>query len=165
MSKTPSANIVDNSLVLSLPQAINPVVWRMELAKAKMSAIEIREDSLGEFTLVLKTPKGDADEIARFKARNDALKGLGAITSAMNKAEKREEKERKNEDKKISIFKNIIFGGVALIAVVFIYIIVSSIIMTLSGNYAADPALLSAYNSGQLQDGVPQSADDFLKAQ
>ena len=57
MSKNPSANVVDNSLVLSLPNALNPVVWRMELAKAKMSAIEIREDKIGDFALILKNPK------------------------------------------------------------------------------------------------------------
>ena len=88
MPRKPSANVVDNSLVLSLPNAINPVVWRMELAKAKMSAIEIREDKLGDFTLILKTPKGDSNEIARFNDKSDALKGLGAISSAMSKAEK-----------------------------------------------------------------------------
>ena len=87
MSKTPSASIIDNSLVLSLPNALNPVVWRMELAKAKMSAFEIREDKLGDFVLTLKTPKGDTNEIARFKSRNDALKGLNAVTTAMRKAD------------------------------------------------------------------------------
>ena len=40
---TSSAKIVDGILVLSLPDAIHPVVWQMELGQSKSSALEIRE--------------------------------------------------------------------------------------------------------------------------
>jgi hypothetical protein len=168
MSKTPSANIIDKSLVLSLPNALNPVVWRMELSKAKMSAIEIREDKLGDFTLTLKTPKGDTNEIARFKSRNDALKSLNSITSAMKKAEKKEDRIKKPVDKKMSFFKTIFVGGAATIFLIITVLLVISFIATITGQplrVAASNGQTSSAGIGAMQDGVPQSADDFLKAQ
>jgi|TARA_R110002126_G_scaffold3263_1_gene18368 hypothetical protein len=165
MSKNPSANIVDNSLVLSLPNALNPVVWRMELAKAKMSAIEIREDKIGDFALVLKTPKGDSNEIARFGAKSDALKGLNAITSAMLKAEKTGGSTGKSGQGN-SLFKKfmMVFAGIICCIVLFIVIInIIAYFVGIDPSASGNGAALS--NAVTMQDGVPQSADDFLKAQ
>ena len=52
-----SAKVVDGTLILSLPDAISPVVWRMELGHAKSSAIEVREQDNGTFMLTLKTAR------------------------------------------------------------------------------------------------------------
>ena len=160
MSRKPSANVVDNSLVLSLPNAINPVVWRMELAKAKMSAIEIREDKLRDFTLILKTPKGDSNEIARFNDKSDALKGLGAISSAMSKAEKDEGKSGKPA-KSGSFLKKAAIVIASLLGFAFAFIILINVLLMFSGTTV--PSTGSTSSGAIIQDGVPQSADDFLK--
>jgi hypothetical protein len=168
MSKTPSANIIDKSLVLSLPNALNPVVWRMELSKAKMSAIEIREDKLGDFTLTLKTPKGDTNEIARFKGRNDALKSLNAVTSAMKKAEKKEDRIKKPTSKVLSFFKAVFVGCGTIIFLIITVLLLISFIATVTGQplrIAGIKGQTSPAGVTAIQDGVPQSADDFLKAQ
>ena len=54
-----SAKVVDGNLILSLPDAINPVVWRMELGSVKASAMEVKKDAAdGTFTLSQKLRKG-----------------------------------------------------------------------------------------------------------
>jgi len=163
MSKNPSANVIDNSLVLSLPNALNPVVWRMELAKAKMSAIEIREDKIGDFALILKTPKGDSNEIARFGAKNDALKGLHAITNAMLKAEKSQRKGQKATGSG-GIFKKIMMVILGIVSFVVLLIIIANLIAFFTGAGSNNAGYPSGA-AGVVQDGVPQSADDFLRAQ
>ncbi len=161
MSRKPSANVVDNSLVLSLPNAVNPVVWRMELAKAKMSALEIREDKLGDFTLILKTPKGDSSEIARFAQKNDALKGLNAISLAMRKAEKDEAKGAKSS----SLLKKTLIAIASIFGVVLTFIVLLNIIIMISGAPLPTTGdMASTSGAAAIEDGVPQSADDFLRA-
>jgi len=80
---TSSAKVVDGALVLSLPDAIAPVVWRMELGQVKSSALEVREKDEGTFMLTLKTPKGDVSEIAPFDERAKAIRALMAVSHAM----------------------------------------------------------------------------------
>lgn len=82
-----SARIVDGRLILSLPHAERPVVWQMDLAQTKSSALEIRQSEDGSrHLLVLKTPRGETMEIAPFTDPADALEGLMAVTAAFESA-------------------------------------------------------------------------------
>ena len=66
MDFVPKAKVVDGVLILSLPDADSPVVWRMELGKTKASAIEVRaENDNGEtvHALIVKTPQSDVYKI------------------------------------------------------------------------------------------------------
>jgi hypothetical protein len=82
-----SAKVVDGSLIISLPDALNPVVWRMELSNVKASALEVRPHSNdGTFILSLKTPKGDVHEIAPFSSREIAVRALMRVSSALQGA-------------------------------------------------------------------------------
>lgn len=98
----PSAKVVDGTLILSLPQAKAPVVWRMEMGHVRSSAMEIREIEANEKTdkdkkngsrketiyrLILKTPRDDVETIADFTTRRAALDGLMALSRAMETAE------------------------------------------------------------------------------
>lgn len=80
-----SAVVVDGKLILSLPDAILPVVWQMDLDQAKSSALEVHESG-GNFPLVLKTTKNEAVEIAKFNHRDSAVKALMAASRALEKA-------------------------------------------------------------------------------
>lgn len=81
-----SAQVVDGNLILTLPDAINPVIWRMELGNVRTSAIEVRaNDNL--FLLTLKTPKGDVHDIAPFESRERAVHALMQVSKALGKAE------------------------------------------------------------------------------
>ena len=81
-----SASVVDGTLILSLPDAITPVVWRMDMVHAKASALEVRTTAENAFTLVLKTPRGDVNEVASFSNRGRAVSALMAVTRAMETA-------------------------------------------------------------------------------
>ena len=80
-----TAKVVDGILILTLPEAIRPVVWQMQLGQTKSSALEVREQ--GDYwLLVLKTPRQDVLEIAPFADRKEAVKALMAVSRAMEKA-------------------------------------------------------------------------------
>jgi hypothetical protein len=81
-----SAKVVDGVLILSLPNAVTPALWQMELGQSKSSALEVREQTDGTFMLVLKTPRQDVQDIAPFAAREDAVEALLAVAAAMEKA-------------------------------------------------------------------------------
>jgi len=83
-----SARVVEGKLILSLPEAIKPVIWQMDLAQAKASALEVSENADGAgYRLMLKTPRGESVEIAGFTARDSAMKGLMAAGSALENAQ------------------------------------------------------------------------------
>lgn len=81
-----TAKVVDGTLILTLPEAIRPVVWQMQLGQTKSSALEVREQG-DTWLLVLKTPRQDVLEIAPFANRNTAVKALMAVARAMEKAQ------------------------------------------------------------------------------
>jgi hypothetical protein len=82
------ASVVDGKLILSFPHAQTPVLWQMDLTNAKASALEVlKKDKGNEFTLTLKNPKGETIEIAVFASREQALEGLLAASSALEKAQ------------------------------------------------------------------------------
>jgi len=81
-----SAKVVDGNLILSLPDAINPIVWRMELGSVKASALEVRTQE-NKFTLLLKTPKGETHDIAPFETRELAVRALMRVSAALQGAQ------------------------------------------------------------------------------
>ncbi len=84
----PAARVVDGNLILSLPDAINPVVWRMELGSVKASALEVRQTAGGGvYSLMLKTPKGEAHEIAPYATRESAVAALMEVSGALQSAQ------------------------------------------------------------------------------
>lgn len=82
-----SAKVVDGNLILSLPDAITPVVWRMELGSVRASALEVRATNDNTYLLALKTPKGDVHDIAPFDTRDKALNALMNVSHALQGAE------------------------------------------------------------------------------
>lgn len=83
-----SASVVDGKLILSLPDATIPVVWQMEMSDVKASALEVRQDIANQnFTLVLKTQKGDETQIAPFENKENAVDALIAVTHALEQAQ------------------------------------------------------------------------------
>ncbi len=78
-----SAKVVDGALILSLPDAISPVVWRMELGSVKSSALEVRDQKDGTFMLTLKNPRDDVHNIAPFAEKAIAVRALMAVSHAL----------------------------------------------------------------------------------
>lgn len=79
-----SAKVVDGNLIISMPDAVNPVVWRMELGSIKASALEVRsQGESGQFMLFLKTPKGETHDIAPFANKELAVQALMRVSHAL----------------------------------------------------------------------------------
>ena len=171
-----SARVVDGTLVLSLPDAMAPVVWRMDLGQVKSSALEVREKEDGSFVLTLKTPKGDVTDIAPFAERGRALKALMAVSAAMEHAHGHirpaarivANDEVTGEVSVASARKG--RGGSLVAGVVAVLILVVAV--TLLMRAAATSTALEGMVAGAAQPaaggdmsgatGVPLSADEFL---
>lgn len=180
-----SASVVDGTLILSLPDAMTPVVWRMDLVHAKASALEVRTSEDGLFTLVLKTPRGDVNEVAKFDNRGRAVSALMSVSRAMESAHGRiypaaNDGQPYNPThlpvptmpvraRKINRSgKSWVGAVVAVIAI----IVLGSILMNLApqsqfgGLAATNPAAGAASRAPATQtNGVAVSADEFLKNQ
>src|SRR5688500_11156310 len=78
-----SAKVVDGALILSLPDALSPVVWRMDLGHVESSALEVRPQDNGTYMLTLKTPREDLHNIAPYSSRGPAVKALMAASRAL----------------------------------------------------------------------------------
>lgn len=83
-----SASVVDGKLILSLPGAKNPVVWQMDMAEVKASALEVFQDQEQDntYVLMLRTLKDEFVNIANFTTKEEAVAGLVAVTKALQGA-------------------------------------------------------------------------------
>ena len=79
---TSSARVSGNALILTLPDATAPVVWRFDLSHVRSSALEVREQN-DKFMLVIKTPRGDSHDVAAFAERGGAVRALMAASRAL----------------------------------------------------------------------------------
>ncbi len=166
-----SAKVVDGNLIISLPDAINPVVWRMELGSVKASALEVRAIAAdGTFMLTLKTPKGDVHEIAPFATRDSAVHALMQVSNALQNAHGKimpfpaqatSAQETAHQSSTGTMKWMIALAGVVLVIFLFAYLnsYTPSAIET-----GAAPSVASD-TSGQTNEtsGVPESADKMLQ--
>lgn len=81
-----TASVVDGTLILTLPEALRPCVWQMQLGQTKSSALEVRDQEDGSYLLVLKTPRSEFLEIAPFAHKARAVDALMAVSRAMERA-------------------------------------------------------------------------------
>lgn len=85
----PSAQISGGILVLSLPDAVIPAVWTLDLQKDGHGAITVQmDDKTGEAVLTYKGIKKTAVavEIARYKERGKAVRALVKATKALSQS-------------------------------------------------------------------------------
>ncbi|MCB9982992.1 MAG: hypothetical protein H6861_04855 [Rhodospirillales bacterium] len=175
-----SASVVDGKLILSLPDAISPVVWQMDLAQAKASALEVLHDeNTGHHILKLKNPKGETVEIAVFNDRMQAVAGLMAASGALENAHGlirpgvSEDGAQVTSASSVKIKKSAKekrkkwMGAALALAVFFIlFTIWTSLIpkqIGINGEFA--PTATTSGVNPQTSSGVPVSADAFLGGQ
>ena len=180
-SEKPKAVIRGGMLVLSLPNAVSPVVWRLDMRSVTSSALEIREDK-DLFDLVLKTQKADIQKIASFDDKKKAIKALGTVTKAIEEAplihfqadnalQPSNTQPVANEQQSISEASSTSKGATArpiLAGIIGAFVIVMLLIML--GIFRSGPGLYTnapgapTANSSAKTTGAPVSADDFLRA-
>lgn len=79
------ANINDGYLIITLTKSITPVVWRLELEKAKVAAFEVLKKDK-KHALTIKVASKSVEVIGTFKDQESALEALLAISEALQKA-------------------------------------------------------------------------------
>lgn len=169
-----TAKVIDGILVLSLPDAINPVVWQMELGQSKSSALEVRPQADSTFMLTLKTPRQDVLDIAVYAERSLAIKALLTVSQALEKAQGQMRQDtgaryglpvpsytEKSSHSPLSLLKTIfkiLFGAVGVVLALFILtFLIGNLLGRPSSTTTAERASMSS------QQNVPVSADDFLE--
>jgi hypothetical protein len=170
-----TAKVVDGTLILSLPDAVTPVVWRMELGHVKASAIEVREQDDGTFMLTLKTPKGDINDIAPYATRSKAVAALVAVSRAMEHAHGEINPAANDGTPRAKARTS---GGQLAAGVIglMLVVVLIALLMRLSPQMPQiDPAAggmaavgssspLGGLNPGNAPAGEAVSADDFLRS-
>jgi len=184
-----SAKVVDGALILSLPDAISPVVWRMDLTSVKSSALEVREQKDGTFMLTLKNPRDDVHNIAPFAEKAIAVRALMAVSHAL---EHGHGQGHANAARSASLLSNDIApplprapayqpsdSGMAkwatgIIAVLVLFVLIGVLVhqtpstgsftnQSASNSNAPAPASSTQIEPSSAATGVPVSADDFLR--
>jgi hypothetical protein len=157
-----SAKVVDGSLILSLPDAINPVVWRMELGNVKASALEVLTVNDNVFQLSLKTAKGEVHEIAPFDTRDKAVQALMNVSSALQNAHGKmtpvsstttqTAPVHQTAEGSSSVWKWLL----SIVGILFAIYILSLL-------FVGAPSTPSSSAAGAVESGIPMSADQYLR--
>jgi hypothetical protein len=161
------AQVVDGKLILSCPTAISPVVWQMDLTQAKASAMEVQTQG-DVFQLNLRTAKNENVLVASFLNKSAALKTLQDISRALNRAHGTIRPAEQGTARKGKGFLGWVGWGASVIVTAVILVFSMGMIVTaiygplpqtiepLAGPDAQTPSIPA-------ENGVPLSADDFLK--
>jgi hypothetical protein len=170
-----SARVVDGTLILSLPDAVTPVVWRMDMGHAKASAIEVRQNKDETFSLVLKTPRGDVNEIAPFATKAGAVRALMEISRAMESAHGQIRPSMAlvpagDQAAMPAPPPRATGGGKLVTGIIGAILLIGVVMMLLSagsgpggGSYTGAEIPAAADPEAANRPGVPVSADDFLR--
>lgn len=169
--KIDTAKVNDGFLIITLTKSTTPVVWRLELEKAKVAAFEIKTEK-EKHALTIKVAKKAIEVIGVFNNNDDAINALLAISDALSDtgttSKNNPEKEttdtvqNNNKPQKTNNNKTAIVLLSTFIVIGLFYYYWGRLIpttqvfesQTISSNVNSDPAS---------QTGVPVSADDLLK--
>lgn len=164
-----SAKVVDGTLILTLPNALSPIVWRMELGSVRSSALEVRSGANDTSVLTLKTPKGDVNDIASFAAKKDAVDALMSVSKAMESAHgqitPKSSGSGENFHQKLekSSKKRWVLTGIGVLIVLFLIKTMMGMSPTsMSASSGAGFASNPAAEAAKQTVGEPVSADDLL---
>lgn len=173
-----SASVIDGNLIISLPDAISPVVWRMDLKKIEASSLEVRDNKDGTFVLTFKTDKGQQEDVAPFDSRAKAVKALMVVSAAMHRTggtysavNDSKQSAATNAGAKDnaagSKWAGTLAGVVILGVLVYILMNLSPGQPVAMEGAATQSSAFSSTGGGSQSSGeragVPQSADDFLR--
>ncbi len=180
-SPSASAEVVDNHLVLSFPEAVDPIVWRMSLDKIGTASFEVKQDSDSDQTkLILKPKKGTTEIIASFATKKEAVDALmiaskalqqtGANTQTTQKKTIIQPSQEENNSHETVIINSTntttekqkwFLALIGAFIVLGLYYYLTSLIPETVQNFGSS-ATSSVSSNPTEASGVPVSADDFL---
>lgn len=168
---TSSAKVVDKHLILSLPNAVEPVIWRMSLDKIGTASFEIASTKNSTVCkLVLKPKKGTAETIAKFNQKDESLEALIKASEALQSSEHADTTKSKiaTENKAAPSNKEKtnhkwLYLFIGFLAVIGLYAYMSSLMPKKINDFGQTKQTNTAFgNAPKTETGVPLSADDFL---
>jgi hypothetical protein len=165
---TSSVKIVDGKLILSLPNAKDPVVWQMDLAHAHAAAFTVKEDKKEKtFNLVFKIQGEESENIAPFDNKQSAVDILMETSEVLQSAHGKIQcsssvKPAPTQDKKGDKLGAVL--AIILIILLFLtWIFFSSASYKFAGNGSVSSRNYGTATGDPRQtSGVAVSADDFL---
>lgn len=158
--KDTQVKIVDDSLVLSFPDALEPVVWRMQLSHAKQAGFEIREND-GKFQLIRKDGQ-DVETIAGFQDREHAVGALMDISGALQGGGKKGSAAASGGARHETVQWLIAIVGVVVVGLMFLYL---SRIAPVDSQAMVSASSTETAGDPTTSSGVPVSADAYLRGE
>lgn len=170
-----SAVIVGGDLVLTFPEALSPVIWRMDIDRMRSSVIEILPQAdTADVLLTVKTTSGESFDIARFADKTKALEAFAQISKAMR--EPQVMGSAIGVDSGLSVppslpthpayssssFSGFVKWGIALLGVVLV-VYLFSYIGSLAPRFEEGGSVTVGQSAEDDQSGVPLSAESYLK--
>jgi len=172
-SVKPSAIINNKSLILSLPDALTPVIWVMEMHNNNDFFIKIEQNDTGLFVLQkVEVGSQKIEDIAFYNEREKALRALNVLTQKTITDTLSDDTEKGVLYwiiASLNMMKNI---GLIAVALLVLYMISQlSFVKQYIWGQENGQVVESAIPQNQVQDeatdpsaiGVPMSADMFLE--
>ena len=161
----PQAKISDNRLVLSLPDAMTPVVWMMDLADEGTFILRVQQNDGGLYILQKLSRDGKKiEDIAYYAREAQAKKAMAIMTNSLAGASK----SVLGTGWKMA--KTLLFiAGILAILNIIVALNDHRIVPLFQGDQATAPVTSSSPQTPVVTDdrnavGVPMSADDFLRS-
>ena len=157
-------NFIDGFLIISSTEAIDPIIWRMELGNVQETIISIKKNK-DNYDLKIKTSSNKEKNIASFETKDQAINVMSLINKSLEGKEEQVIKSssisgnsQSNSEKK-SYKSDIIM---AVIGTILIFILIS-LIQSPSNN---NSEMINSYNGQNTEPsiGKPLSADEFLES-
>lgn len=166
MVKAASKNTVSlsrGSLVLSLPEAVQPVVWRIDLKQAQAASFTVKDEN-GKSALVKKEQGGAEEIIALFEFKEEAMGILMDVSSALQGEKTTSVRITEDMTVKGELIKwGVALGGVLVVVILFFYL--ASISPQAADPFTSAGADIQRGTGSPDATGVPVSADAFLSGQ
>ncbi|MEM7618126.1 MAG: hypothetical protein AAF244_01955 [Pseudomonadota bacterium] len=163
-----SASVADEHLVLSLPNATEPVIWRKSLDQIGSASFEVKKASKEElYNLTLKKTKTTSETIASFTNKEDAVDALNAASNAFHAGPVTPKvSANQNDSNPKGGRRKWLYALLALGIVIGLYMYMISLIpdQTIFTD-SAGTSTSTPESRGPItpeSTGVPVSADDFL---
>jgi hypothetical protein len=177
-----SATQSDGHLVLSFPDAVEPVIWRRSLEEISSATFEVKQVAKKDhYNLVLKKAKSPAETIATFESREEAVDALKAASNALHgggetrrsfalgRAPKEDHSAGVTSPARAtagpSDWQKWVIAILGVIVVLGLYFFMNTLLperTTDFGTGATSASSTAPVTSPQDSTGVPVSADDFL---
>ncbi|MCB9963574.1 MAG: hypothetical protein H6855_00880 [Rhodospirillales bacterium] len=159
---TSSAKVVDGSLVLSLPDAVTPVVMRLSLDEAKSAAFTVLEKK-GQHVLTVQFSEKESRDIAPFAEKDLAIAALMSASAALEKGSHLSAMDGQDHARAPISIKGLARWGGAICALLFLIWVISAVNNSMPrAPFPAGTTQTAPITDPQKTSGVPLSADDFL---